>query len=292
MKFFWEIYLLDLKKNYYSAYKQFIDKAEIIKKGQENIRGMDTYHYLINTSKPDFKEFLNIFIDDLAPDLSSSSKENLNQIFGSIMVNSFDVWIGQKDNKIYQYNIVLDIPLSKIFGLADKSIGNNTMNISLKTTYFDFNLPNNISLFEESVPMIDFIKVININKLKNNVSNFRQLAGSFKEDEGSYGLKANINGSCLNPVSGSLFSPTGHKSSSVNIVGLISESLNSILDQTNNLVFCYSNSKDWSISVPILDDYDSAVMPLSEGQIYYCVDSAGKDIETNILPTTTSCPAQ
>lgn len=208
------------------------------------------------------------------------------------MINSFDVWIGQKDNKIYQYNIVLDIPLSKIFGLEDKSIGNNTMNISLKTTYFDFNLPNSISLPEEPVLVVDFMKVMDINRLKNNVSGFRQLATSFKEVEGSYGLKANTNGSCLNPISGSLFSPTGHKSSSVDIVGKISESLNGILNKTNDLGFCYSTSKDWSISVPILDDYDTAVMPFPEGQIYFCVDSAGNNIETNILPTGTSCPVE
>jgi hypothetical protein len=272
-----------------NAYSQFINDVEIILKGEEYIKDINTYHYSINTNIQTFKNLLNNFAGEIGSDISPQSLENLQQIFGSISINSFDIWVGQKDKKIYQYNIVLDIPLSKIFGLNDKSIGDNKMNITLKAIYFDFNSPNEIIINNDFVSLGEFLNKMNIQKIKNTISNFGQITNIFKNSEGSFGLKSNLSGSCMNPVVGSLFSPTGHKEGSVNAVGLISESLNKILDMTNNIGLCYSTSKEWSLSVPLLDDYKLENTLLPENVVYFCVDSTGSQIEVNSPPTGVSC---
>ena len=63
---------------------------------------------------------------------------------------------------------------------------------------------------------------------------FKELALDLFKYEGSYGKKSNKEDSCMNPTSGSLFSPLGHSKNSVSAVSSISELLNKIMLKTNN----------------------------------------------------------
>ncbi|HEY5589290.1 MAG TPA: hypothetical protein VIK86_10120 [Candidatus Paceibacterota bacterium] len=272
-----------------NVYDEFINSVKVTEKGQENIKGIDTYHYSINTDRQLIKKLLTKVSDDFTLDISAEDKSKYTDIIGSITVDSFDVWIGKGDNNIYQYNIVLDVPLSKILSYEDKSIGDNKVKFSWKTTYYDFNTPNDISIPKQSTDITDFVKTINEAKIKNEVSTFKQLTTSLFNAEGSFGKISNPKGDCMNPISGSLFSPIGHTKGSSTAIGSISELLNSVLKTTNNEGLCYSTAKAWSFTIPITDNYDVASKPVGGYQSFFCVDNTGATKNLIVPPTGVVC---
>lgn len=272
-----------------NTYDEFINNVEIVEKDQENIRGVDTYHYSINTDRQLSKNLLSKISDNFVSNLSTDDKDKLTQILGSTTVVSFDVWIGKGDNNIYQYNVILDIPLSKIIGFEDKSIGDNKININWKTTYYDFNIPNNVVIPDTSIPATDFVNSIKELKIKNDVYSFKQLATNLFDIEKTYGKKSNTNGSCINPSSGSLFSPTGHNKSATTAISSISMLLNKILGVTGGVGFCSSTTKAWSFTIPISDNYDPAIKEASGYTSFFCVDSTGVKQDLTTVPTGVIC---
>jgi hypothetical protein len=271
------------------VYNELINNVEITEKEQENIKGIDTYHYRIIVDRQLAKNLLMKISDNFINNLSDEDKNRVTQIVSSVTINSFDVWIGKGDNNIYQYSVILDIPLSKIIGFEDKSIGDNTVSISWKTTYYDFNISNNILVPDTSIPMTDFIKNVKETRMKSEVSSFNQLATDLSKIEGSYGKKSNTSGGCMNPTSGSLFSPTGHSKNSVTAVSSISLFLNKILGITGGVGSCYSTTKAWSFAIPISDNYDPASIPEGGYQNFFCVDSTGVTEELTSIPTSVIC---
>ena len=268
-----------------NAYNDFINNVEIAEKGEENIKGINTYHYSINPDRQLTKKLLTVISNKFVSNLSDSDKDRLSQIVSSASVHSFDVWIGKDDNNIYQYNVVLDIPLSKIIGFEDKSIGDNIINISWKTTYYDFNISNNILMPDTSTSVNDFVNTIKELKMKKEVSSIKQMAANLLKSDGGYGKTSNVSGSCMNPTSGSLFSPIGHAKGATTAVSSISQLLNNILGTTNGAGYCYSNPKAWSFSIPISDNYDPATVASTGYQHYFCIDNTGTSIDL-ITPQT------
>lgn len=271
------------------AYNDLISNVEITEKGQENIKGIETYHYSINTDRQLAKNLLTKISDNFFHHLSDEDKEKLTQILGSITINSFDVWVGKGDNTIYQYSTVLDIPLSKIIGFDDKSIGNNNISISWKTTYYDFNISNEILIPEISTPIIDLIKKTKETKIKNEVSAFKQITDDFYKVKKNYGVISNTKGDCMNPINGTLFSPLGHSKGKMTAVGSISLFLNNILGMTGGVGACYSTPQAWSFTIPISDNYDTASIPEGGYTSFYCIDSTGAREDLTSLPTGVVC---
>jgi len=272
-----------------SLYDDFINKIKIVEKGQENIKGINTYHYSINFDRESIKNLLNTISDNFTLNLSAEDKNKLSEVLGSINVVSFDVWVGKGDNNIYQYNVILDVPLSKVISYEDKSIGNNKVNISWKTTYYDFNITNNIALPKESISIIDFINTTKQKRIKKDVSSFVEVATGLNNAEGSYGNKTNPKGDCVNPKAGSLFSPLGHTKGADSAIGSISEFLNKILKTTNGNGFCYSTPKAWSFTIPIANNYDIAFIPSGGYQSFFCVDSTGDTKDLTSPPVGVNC---
>ena len=272
------------------TYNSFINNAEVIEKGQEKIKNIDTYHYSISVDRESTKDLLYLIIANFTSNLPENNLLRLDEILSASNVKSLDVWIGKNDNTVYQYNAVIEIPISKIIGFDDRSIGDNKVVIDWKTTYYDFNISNNIFMPEDTVPALDFINSIKRNKLKNDVISFTKLAQNLFNAEGSYGKTSNNKGSCMNPISGSLFSPVGHNSKgAVEAVSSISKSLNEILKTTNGLGTCFSTTKDWSFSVPISDNYDVTSIPTPTHDLFFCVDSKGDIKELSSSPTGVIC---
>ena len=267
-------------------YNDLINQAEITEKGQGNIKGMDAYHYSISLDKKLLKKFFDKIIENYTSDLSKEEKENLNLILGSSTLNSFEIWIGKGDNNIYQYLIDLDTPLSKIIGFEDASIGDKKINFIWKTTYFDFDKINNISIPEDSISMSDFFNVIAEEKVKEDVISFEKLASALYKKERVYGKNSNKSGSCMNPVSGSIFSPVGHPKNVNTQISFISLLLKKILGDKNENAHCYSDPKAWSFTVPILNDYTKNV---EEIKYNFCADSTGLKKELIEAPTGVVC---
>jgi len=270
------------------VYDEFINNTEITEKGEETIKGTDTYHYSVNTNRQLAKKLLSKISKNFVSNLSESDMNGLDQILGSVTVESLDVWIGKGDNNIYQYDVVLDVPLSKIIGFEDKSIGDNLVSVNWKTTYYDFNVSNNIVMPDVSVDATDFVNNIKETKIKNDVSSFKQLSTNLFNIEKSYGNKSNGSGSCMKPISGSLFSPIGHVKSATSAIGSISLFLDDILKTTNNVGYCYSTTKAWSFTVPISDNYDSTTS-LPGYKSYFCIDNTGFTADLTTPPTSVVC---
>lgn len=273
----------------FGIYDEFINKVEIVEKGQENIKNIDTYHYSIHFDRDLMKNLLGRVSDNFVLNLSAEEKSKLSEILGSVTVTSFDVWVGKGDNNIYQYSVVLDIPLSKIISYEDKSVGDNKVSVSWKTTYYDFNKTNNINIPEESVSVIDFINTVKQSRLKSDVNSFKMLAMNLNNTEGFYGIKSNLKGDCMEPIPGSLFSPIGHLAGTSTPIASISELMNKILKTTNGNGSCYSTPKAWSFTVPISNNYDPAFIPAGGYKSFYCIDSTGDVKELTALPTDVVC---
>ena len=278
-----------IDNNTLSSYNEFISSTDITDKGEESIKGVNTYHYLINTNRQSARNLLSQIVNSFSSNLSADDKSTLDGIVGSVAIQSLDIWIGKSDSNIYQFNVVVDVPLSKILGFDDKSVGNNFVSISWKTTYYDFNTPNNVTMPNMSIPMSDFARVINEAKAKNDISAFSGLAKNLSNIENSFGNKSNQKGSCMEPVSGSLFSPLGHEKNTTLVVSSISELMNKILKTTSNVGYCYSTTKEWSFTAPILTKYTDVPLPNPEYKSYYCVDSTGAKKELTAPPSGVTC---
>ena len=277
-----------IDSNTLGSYDELINSVEITNKGEENIRGVGTYHYTINPDKQLFKNLLTKIVEKFAGRLSDIDYENLKMIISSTSVSSFDVWVGKGDNTIYQYNIKLDVPMTKILGFEDKSIGDNTLGVSLKVTYFDFNVPNEIISPEGYIDSNEFVKNTKLERMKEKVQSFSILANNLQKVEKKYGTTSNTKGSCMAPVSQSLFSPTGHPKASILQVSDISSLLNDILGVTNGIGSCYSTPTAWSFAIPLSDNYDPTYNVESYSS-FYCVDNKGSDSILTSLPSSVSC---
>lgn len=267
-------------------YNRLINDAEIIEKGQENIKGIDTYHYSINVDKQLLKRLFDKTINNFVSNISKEEKDKLNLILGSCAINSFDVWVGKDDNNIYRYSVIIDIPLSKIIGFEDSSIGDNKINFKWETTYFDFDKTNKIDIPENFILMTDFFNTVMEKRVKNEVISFERLASSLYKKEGFYGKNSNLNGSCMNPVSGSLFSPIEHTKKTSEEISLISLLMKKILGEENENAHCYSNQKAWSFTFPILADYSKET---EEIKYNFCIDSTGSKKELINPPSGVVC---
>jgi len=202
-------------------------------------------------------------------------------MLGSLSINSFEVWIGKNDNNIYQYKIELKVPLSKVLAFEDSSLGNSEVLIDWTTTYYDFNISNEIILPQDFYSLDYFGKSFRNIKLKNEISELSSLFKTYSNATGNFGKISN-KGNCINPTSGSIFSPTGHTKNASLVVGDIALKMNDILNRTNSIGFCYSDSKSWAVSVPLESEFQS----------YFCLDNTGV---SNILTTelnSTKCGIQ
>jgi hypothetical protein len=272
-----------------SSYNELINSMEVVEKGQENIKGVDTYHYSINADRQSIKNFLTTVLNNFSNELSDQDKNQLNQIIGSVTVASFDIWIGKDNGNIYQYNVIADIPLSKIIGFEDKSIGDNKVSVEWKTTYYDFGVQNEIFIPDGFTSVSDFEKIIFNMKIKNSVSSFKQLATNLFNAEGSYGKKSNISGSCMNPASGSLFSPVGHAKGALSSISSISGLLSRVMKETNEIGLCYSTPKSWSFSLPVSSIGENPVGLNAQAQSFICIDNTGVIKNLEAAPTGPIC---
>ena len=184
---------------------------------------------------------------------------------------------------------MLTVPLSRILNFEDKSIGDNKVNVDWTTTYYDFGVTNNIFMPEQFVTIDEFTNIMNEKHLKNDVSSLKKYATSLRNVEGSYGAKANSTGSCMSPVSGSLFSPTGHTKSALDSVSSISLLLNRILEKTYGQGTCYSTPSAWSFSIPITDNYNPSSPQAGTYASYFCTDSTGEVKDLPSSPTGVVC---
>ncbi len=248
-----------------SIFQDFLKNASVIEKDSEVVHNVDSYHYILSSDKQSTKKFLSSFVTFFLNELTEEEKQNLNEGIGSTNLDSLEIWIGKNDGNIHQYKFNLTTPLSKIIGLEDKGIAGSLVSFSWKTTYYDFDVANDIALPATSISMIDFMKKVEDMKLKDSILSFKEISNIFKNATGSYGKKTNPNGSCVNPNPGSLFSPVGHPKGANNSVGTMSEVINDILNITNGSLACYSSSNAWAISAPLLSDPNS----------YVCTDNRG-----------------
>lgn len=247
--------------------------------GEDYIKDNPTYHYQMSVDRASTKKFLSEVFNMFTPSVSENNKKMLNEIIGATTIDSLDVWVGKNDDMLYQYKIVFTTPLSKIINLEDKGIAGNKVSLSVGSTFYEFNKTSTILTPQDVVPVLDFTKSVQDQKLKVLMNSFKEKANALKNTEGSFGLKPNLLGDCTNPVSGSLFSPVGHIKNTTNPVGDIAILMNSILSISEGGGKCISDPKAWAISLPLSKD---------EGT-FYCVDSKGNNQVYNSIIAKSSC---
>lgn len=261
------------------AYKEFITTADIIEKSPESISGTPTYHYQINADKQATKKLLSSLADFFLINSSKDTAKFLEESLGTITLDTFEVWIGKKDNNIHQYRFVLSIPLSKVIGLDDKGIAGNKVTLDWMSTFSNFNIQNDITMPQDAVPIEDFIKKIDDMKIIDTVSPLKSIASDLFDSTGSFGNKSNPSGSCTEPTPGSLFSPINHSKIVATTIGNISSTMNTIIDLTDGVGSCYSTPKAWAVAFPLA----------SEPNLFFCVDSMNTINITSTPLVDTAC---
>lgn len=269
---------LYVKTEVSSIFKEFINSLTYVQKGNENIHGIDTYHYELTADRQSTKKLLISLSDLFIVKLSAEQKKELDETLGSSSLSAFDVWVGENDDNIYQIKFTLNTPLSTVLGLNDSGIAGNEVKLEWTSTYYDLDIPNTIKMPGDSVSMDTFVKGIKDLKIKNIFSSFRPQATSLRNAIGSYGIRSNPTGSCTNPNPGSLFSPKGHAKGADNAVSSISSSMNSILSATNGAGLCYSTSTAWALEVPLYSAEESSSTEIPNTPTFYCADSIGNII--------------
>jgi len=264
-----------------SSFNDLVNSSTMAEKPNEIINGQDSYHYEIIVDRQNTKKFLvslmNTFANNDSPEIKSILEENL----GSTTLDSFEIWISKADSNILQYQFKLSAPLSKIIGLDDKGIADNTVSLDWKTTYSGFDIANEIIIPTDYIKIEDYLRDVHNNKIKSTLSSFSSNTKNLFNAEGSFGKSVNKTGSCTAPNSGSLFSPLGHDKGASTAIASISSSMNDLLSLTEGPSTCFSTLKAWSISSPLVGDL----------QAFYCVDSNGDSKLLTGQPTGTTCVA-
>lgn len=260
---------LYVKNQVASILEEFISKLEYVKKEDEKIRGVDTYHYQLISDHASTKKLLTDLSNLFIIKITQEQRKNLDEAIGASSVGSFDVWIGQNNDNLYQIKFTLNTPLSRVLNLNDSGIADNEVKLDWTTTFYDIDTPNDITLPNTEVNMDEFIKNIKNKKIKNIISSFKPETIMFKNAVGSFGSKSNPTGSCINPNPGSIFSPKGHVKGADGSVSSISATMNSLLSVTNGALSCYSTSKAWALSAPLFTTTDGLTSN------FYCADSTG-----------------
>jgi len=262
-----------------SSFNELVNSSTMAEKPNEIINGQDSYHYEIIVDRQNTKKFLvslmNTFANNNSPEVKGILEENL----GSTTLDSFEIWISKTDSNILQYKFKLSAPLSKIIGLDDKGIADNTVSLDWKTTYSGFDVANEIIIPTDSIKIEDYLRDVHNNKIKSTLSSFGLNAKNLFNAEGSFGKSVNKTGSCTAPDSGSLFSPLGHDKGASTAIASISSSMNDLLALTEGPSTCFSTLKAWSISSPLS----------GELQGFYCVDSNGDSKVLTGQPTGPAC---
>jgi hypothetical protein len=257
-------------------------KAQIVDKGDEVIYGKDVSHYALSIDSMTVKSTI-LDVIKTTPDLvSSDNVDQLSGVLNTLTLNTIEVWVGKADNLIYKYSIDASLPLSKILSINDKNLSESMANINITETYYDYgsvvtpNIPDQASSVLQSLEFARNESIDSQTRVAMQVD-FANAARDLKKIEGVYGYKSNTKGDCTNPSMGSLFSPLGHKASSVNTVGSISQQILLILNNTDGRGTCYSTPSAWAVAVPLRNNPTSL----------FCVDSTGKASD---LPTPIKGP--
>lgn len=274
---------LSVKNQTAGIFKEFINGLDYTEKGTDQIHGVDTYHYELTASRSSTKKLLISFLDLFVTNLDDTQKKDLDEVLGSSSISSFEVWVGQNDDNLYQIKFVINAPLSKVLRLNDSGIAGNEVSLEWVTTYYDLGISNEIVIPEAQFDMDSFIKNIRDIKIKNIVSSFSPQAKTFLNATGSFGKRLNPTGSCTNPNPGSIFSPLGHTKGADASIGAISNTMNSLLSVTNGAGSCYSTSKEWALGVPMFTQTSDSSLS------FYCMDSTGNKITTATPLSGTSC---
>ena len=262
-----------------SIFKDFINTFEYVDKGEASVHGIATSHYEIITTRDSKKKILSSLTNLFAPELNTSDKNNLDGILGASSISSFQVWTGKNDDHLYKVQFTLKVPLSKLLNINDSGIAGGEVNLDWDTTFYDLDIPNDISIPKGEVDMDGFIKNIENIKIKNIVSSFGSQSIIFKNAVGSYGKQSNLTGSCTAPIAGSIFSPAGHPKGADTAVSSISAIMNSLLLITKGEGSCYSNSNAWALAAPLSAQVSS----------YYCTDSKNNTTIVDYPIKGTSC---
>jgi hypothetical protein len=260
------------------AFKEFVGSAYIIERSPESIGIVPTYHYQINADRQATKKLLSAITNFFLSSLSDDVKNNIEDGLATATLDTFEVWIGKKDNNIHQYKLSMSMPLSKAIGLDDKGIAGNKVTLDWVTTFSDFDIANNIVMPEGSVTIEAFMKKIEDMKLQDTIVKLRPVTVNLFNSEGSFG-KSNPSGSCMEPIPGSLFSPNSHPRGSTTAVGNIASIMNTILGITMDSGSCYSTPVAWAAAFPLP----------SKPSSYFCVDSSDYSRVTDVPLTGAVC---
>lgn len=277
-----------------NLYNNFLSNENITDRGDDIVKGITSRRYSVSTDSQFAKDLLFFISKNFASEnLSLDDQNKLNDILNSSSISSLDVWVG-KDSDIYQYDIKIDFPLSKVLNIKDlEGTLKDKISISWRSTFYDFNVSNNIFIPSEFKIINEFNKDAKIAKIKNELVAFQEESKKVFEKNGSYGLKSNTLGSCANPTEGSIFSDVGHNETVLFNINLISNILKNVLNDTGGKSYCYSNSKAWSLAVPILNDYSQTnSVSSSSSPSYFCVDSTGVKDQFSYLTKGVSCPVK
>lgn len=261
-----------------------LSKAQITDRGDEIINNTNTTHYDIVIDSLVVKESI-LSVIKTTPDLFSDQDiEQLSEVLNTLTIQSIELWIGKKDNLIYKYSFEASLPLSKLLSVNEKNFSESMATVNITELYYDYGSDVVANVPDQAVPVLQSLKDAQNEAIDSKTRialqvDFANAARNLKKIEGSYGLKSNTKGDCVNPVSGSLFSPLGHKSKTINTIGLVSEQILLILDNTDNVGSCYSTTSAWAVAVPLKSKPDTL----------FCVDSTGKVADLKIPITGPVC---
>lgn len=261
-----------------------MSQAEITDKGDEVVRGVDVSHYSITLDTQVVKDTI-LSVMKATPDLFTEEDTNqLSDVLNTLSVKSMEVWIGKTDNLIYKYSFELSLPMSKLLSIDAQNLSESMATVKVTQTYYDYgsvvspNIPDSATSVLQSLQDARNESIDNQNRVALQV-NLPNAIRDLKKVQGSYGTKSNKTGDCTNPVSGSVFSPLGHKAGAINAVGSISEQILLILGNTDGVGSCYSTPSAWAVAVPLKAKSDTM----------FCVDSSGKALELSKPITGAMC---
>ena len=140
------------------AYKNYLNSINPESKKGGKIKNVDTYYYDLSNDPI----LLNGMIDKIAETFGKtlSNQIAMKELANKIKITSFEVWISKKNNNLFKWRIVFDMPLENIKEVVNNYSGKNQARFDWQTTYYDFGIVNKIEMPKNIITIDSFVKSV------------------------------------------------------------------------------------------------------------------------------------
>jgi hypothetical protein len=151
----------NLNRTIVGSYEEYISSLLAEGEKAERILGIDTYKYNIVNDQKSTEKFFSELASLFA--INSQAEIRMKETAMLITVDSFEVWLDQKNRNLFKFRIVFNIPMTELDKEGDIYPQGSFAEFDWQTTYYDFGVLNQVKMPDKIINFSELIREPNIN---------------------------------------------------------------------------------------------------------------------------------